>query len=163
MSTSQKAKKVLLALGISKISPAQVIANSEHYVLCMTGNAHFPSPSPTLAAVSAQTTVLQNAYTLSLQRTKGSVSAMHVQLDALKLLLKSLVSYVEGIANADPVNAVEIAQSSGIPEKKAAVHTPKTFSVKLGKVKGSVMLNTKAVKGGVYIYQMTTDPNNAAS
>ena len=88
---------------------------------------------------------------------------MHVQLDALKLLLKSLVSYVEGIANADPVNAVEIAQSSGIPEKKAAVHTPKTFSAKLGKVKGSVMLNTKAVKGGVYIYQMTTDPNNAAS
>jgi hypothetical protein len=70
---------------------------------------------------------------------------------------------VETIANADADNAAIIIGSSGFALKKPAVHGPKLFTVKPGKASGSVNLDSKAAKGAVYVYEMTTDPNTPAS
>jgi hypothetical protein len=163
MSTKQKVKKKLVALGLSHATPPQQIVNAKHYVQSMTGNADFPSPSPTLATVSAQVAALEAAYDLSLTRARGTVGAMHVQLQTLNNLLKALAAYVENIANADPANASKIIAGAGMNEHKAPVKAPKTFTVRNGKVKGEVILNSKAVVRGTYIYEMTTDPNTASS
>jgi hypothetical protein len=163
MSIASKVPIKETALLLSKQSPPQVSANASHYVQCMTGNANFPAPSPSLASVTALITALDNAYDVSLTRVRGSVSKMRVALKKLCISLKALAAYVESTANADPDNASNIIASSGMPEKKAKVRAPKGFTAKAGKLMGSVVLNTKAVKGSAYIYQMTTDPTNPAS
>ncbi|HEV7230789.1 MAG TPA: fibronectin type III domain-containing protein, partial [Bacteroidia bacterium] len=81
----------------------------------------------------------------------------------LALSLKTLSGYVEGIANLDPVNAENIIISAGMAVKKPSVHGPKLFTVKPGKAAGSVNLDSKAEKGAVYVYEMTTDPNTPTS
>jgi len=42
--------------------------------------------------------------------------------------------------------------------KKPSIRKPKIFSAKAGNIEGDVILNSKAVKRGAYIYQMTSDP-----
>jgi hypothetical protein len=163
MSSKPKVKKVQSALGLAHLSVPQMLANAQHYVQQMTGNANFPSPTPTLASITTQIGVLTNAYNLSLTRVKGSVETMHLEEKILHSMLTPLAAYVEGIANADPVNAVKIFLSSGMPQKRTAVHNPKTFTVVNGKLKGSVVINSKATRGATYIYQMTTDQTNAGS
>jgi len=163
MSTTPKVLKKLVALNLTKLTPPQVVALANHCVTQMTGNAHFPTPSPTLATVTAQATALDNAYNLSLTRAKGSVSAMHTQLKQLNVLLKLLAAYVESIANADPQNAETIIVSAGMEVKKPAVRTPKTFTALPGTLKGTVKLDTKAARETAYIYQMTTDQTNVLS
>ncbi|HXC05766.1 MAG TPA: hypothetical protein VNZ86_13485 [Bacteroidia bacterium] len=160
---SKKVAKKLAALYLSKLTPPQVVALAEHCVAQMTGNAHFPAPNPALSTVTAQATALSNAYNVSQTRARGTVGAMHVELKKLDVLLKLLAAYVESIANADPLNAEIIIQSAGMIVKKPAARAPKTFTAIPGKLKGQVILNTKAAKQSAYIYQITTDPNTGNS
>ena len=163
MSTTTTLPKKSTALGLSKQSVSQILTSSNHYVQCMTGNSHFPAPSPTLAAVAAQILVLTAAYNTSLTRAKGAASKMHVELNALKVLLKGLAGYVETEANADPQNAENIILSAGMPVKKASVKLPKTFTAVAMKTPGVVRLNSKATLRATYVYEMTTDPNTAST
>jgi hypothetical protein len=156
MSTTTHIRKWQIALRLARLSTPQLLANARHYVDSMTGNPYFPSPTPDLASIAAQITVLNDAYVLSLERTIGTVAAMHVQRDILCLKLKSLAAYVEHVANADPVNGSTIIQKAGMPEKRHMTRAPKVFSATIGTVKGQVILDSKAVKGGVYIYQIST-------
>ena len=160
---SNKPKKQVVALGTSKLSVPQLIANTRHYVAGMTGNSNFPNPNPTLASVTAQVNLVETDYDISLTRVKGSVSKMKAEVRSLMILLKALAAYVEGIANANSDHAADIIASAGMPLKKPAARAPKTFSVKQGTLSGTVVLNTKAVVHSAYIYQMTIDPTNAAS
>ena len=163
MSTKPKIIKHLAALGLSKLTPPQIVANANHYAQQMTGNAHFPQPSPALADVTTQSKVVETAYALSQTRARGSVSKMHVEVKGLARLLKGLAAYVETIANADPDNAENIIISAGMPVKKHKTVVPKTFTAKAGKNPGTVVLNNKAIPHAINIYQMSTDPNNPAS
>ncbi|MFI5151334.1 MAG: hypothetical protein ACHQRM_16505 [Bacteroidia bacterium] len=164
MSTpSKRVPKKLAAQYLAKLTPPQVVALANHYVTQMTGNPHFPAPSPGLSAITAQANALDTAYNTSLTRTRGTVGAMHIELKKTDVQLKLLAAYVESIANADPQNAEVIIQSAGMTVKKPAARAPKTFTAIPGKLKGQVILNTKAVKQTAYIYQMTTDPNTPSS
>jgi hypothetical protein len=163
MTAKAKAKKKLVALSTSKLTTTQIIANAQHYVGQMTGNAHFPTPNPALALITTQADATQKAYDTSLTRIRGSAGIMHTELKKLTIDLKLLAAYVENVANADPDNAESIINQAGMMVKKPSVRKPKTFSADPGKAPGSVLLNTKAEKGGVYLYEMTTDPNTASS
>jgi hypothetical protein len=164
MSIKQKVIRLLVALGLSKLSPAQISANAKHYVQKMTGNTLFPAPSPTLAALNAQIAAFDAAYNTSLTKARGTVSAMRSEEKSLKILLKGLAVYVETVANADPDHAASIIEDgAGMPLKKPSVRKPKTFTVRNGTEKGTVLLDSKAVRGSVYLYEMTTDPNTPSS
>jgi hypothetical protein len=82
---------------------------------------------------------------------------MHVELSTLKVLLKGLAGYVEVIANADPANAENIINSSGMPVKKASARPPKIFTAVAMKTPGVVRLNSKATLRASYVYEMTSD------
>jgi hypothetical protein len=149
-----------VALLLSKKSIPEIITSSRHYVSCMTGNTHFPNPSPTLATLSVNISTVEAAYQASLSGTRGTKGLMYLQLKTLEISLKLLAAYVEATANVDAVNAENIIQSSGMQVKKASVRQPKIFCAKPGKIEGDVILNSKAVKRGAYIYQMTKDPSH---
>jgi hypothetical protein len=161
MSTKTKVKKKMVALMLAKVSVPQLVADARHYVQSMTGNAHFPNPSPALTDVSTNATALEAAYAVAQTKVKGAAERRDVEVRALHLKLKGLAVYVEGIANTNPDLADTIIASAGMQEKKAAKVTQHVFSVKLGAKPGEVLLSTKGVKRGVYIYEMSADPNLA--
>ncbi len=158
MTTVKKNRKFVAVLGLGKLTTVQISAKAKLIVSKMTGNVHFPTPTPTLTAVTAQIAVLDADITTALTKAKGTASPMHVATQALESQLRMLAGYVQNIANADQENGVSIIQSAGMDVRKPAARTPKTFSAKVEKVPGEVLLNTKAVPRSSYIYQMTTDP-----
>jgi hypothetical protein len=163
MTSKPKVIKHLVALNLSKLTPLQAITDTNHYVTQMTGNLHFPNPTPSLASITAQSVILDKAYAFSLTRAKGSVAKSNTELKTLKRLLKALGNYVETEANADPDNAASIILTSGMLLKKAGQRPPKVFEVIAMKIPGSIKLSTKSAKGAIYIYERTTDPSNPNS
>jgi hypothetical protein len=164
MSTHSKIVKRLVSLGVSKISVVQLISDARSYVTHMTTNAAtFPNPSPTLAAITAQTNLLETDYNISVTRVRGSVAKMRTEEKKLIILLKGLASYVETVANADSDHALDIIPLAGMNVKKSPIRKPRVFTAVNGKLKGTVALSTKGISRGTYIYQMTIDPNTVAS
>jgi hypothetical protein len=150
--------KRTVALLLSKKSVPQIITDANYYISCMSGNTHFPNPSPTLATLAINVANVQAAYQTSLTGARGTKGLMYAELKTLEISLKLLAAYVEANANIDAVNAENIILSAGMRLKKPSIRKPKVFSAKPGDIEGDVVLNSKAVKRGAYIYQMTTDP-----
>jgi hypothetical protein len=162
MSTPKMSEK-LVALLVSKKPIATLIADVRHYVQSMTGNVHFPTPNPALSVVTAANNTLETSYDAAQLKTKGFAQKRNADLKALKIQLNLLAAYVVSIANQDPNNAENIILSAGMALKKHTPPQPKVFTVKQGKLSGSVNLDSKAQKRAFYIYQMTTDITNPAS
>jgi hypothetical protein len=159
MTTKPKVIKHLVALHLANLKPQQALVDSRHYVVQMTGNSHFPNPTPSLASITTQTDILDKAYAFSLTRAKGSVAKSNTELKTLK----ALGSYVETEANVDPDNSASIILSSGMFVKKSSPRPPKVFQVIALKQPGSIRLDNKAEKNAVYIYERTTDLNNPSA
>jgi len=160
MNKIKKALKRVVVLGLKDISVPQLMVNTKHYLQKMRGNAAFASLTAELRVIAAQLAKLETSYAVSQSRQRGTVDQMHTERKTLEVLLKGLGGLVEVIANSDPENALNIIESAGMVARKLPNTVPKQFSVKAGKEPGSVILNTKAMKRGTYIYEMTTDPNN---
>jgi hypothetical protein len=164
MSTIKKEPKHVAVLDLTKLTVPQILLKATNIVTKMTGNVHFPTPTPTLAAVSAAITLASDALATAQTKAKGTASPMHAAVKALEILLKQLLAYVETTANADEANGVAIIESAGMSVRKTATRKPKVFTaVNIPLSPGSVLLNTKSVPRSVYHYQMTTDPNTGSS
>lgn len=162
MTTTKKVPKVIAILGVSKLTIPLQLIKAKEILGKMTGNVHFPTPSPALASIQTQLDKATAAMQAAQSKTKGTNSPMHEAARALIVLLDQLATYVSGIANADGANAISIVESAGMNVKKHASHLPKSFTAVAGKTPGSVSLSTRAIKGSVYIYEMSPDPTNVS-
>jgi len=92
MSTSKIVKtnkRSIVALKLPVSVPA-LIAYSQQIVKAMTGNPAFPTPAPTLAAVTAAIDDLQAAESAAISRVKGAVLTRNEKKTALVMLLEQL-------------------------------------------------------------------------
>jgi hypothetical protein len=164
MTAKPKLPRPVVALGLSKESAVTVTSLARHYVDCMTGNTYFPSPLPSLSTISAQIAVVLSKYNLSLTKARGSSEALETELRKLRIMLKLLAAYVENIARENDVGlAGAIILGSGMNIKNAAGRLNNTFEVKAGDAPGTAKISTRAQYDSVYLFHMTTDPNNATS
>jgi hypothetical protein len=163
MNTKPKAPKAIAVLNLHNRSVLQTISDARHYVAQMTGNVLFPNPTPALVDLSNKINALEAAYNVALTRVKGSTLTMHTELDALRVMMKTLAAYVEGIANSNQATAANTIAAAGMIAKKRSAHVSKGFRVLMGSLSGTVKLSTTAAKRGAYIYQMCTDPANPAN
>lgn len=157
---TQKVRLKLVALRLDRKSVLQVIADAQHYVLCMTGNPYFPSPEPSLSSVALLTDQLEAAQQAALSRAKGLVTQRDVIRKKLELMLTTLGGYVESTANhtGDPDIASVIIASSGMEERKFTPRTAKAFKAEQGPVSGSVALCCPARRRSVFFYEMSETP-----
>jgi hypothetical protein len=139
VSTQQKTHKPVAALMLPR-RIQQLIAYARAIVAAMTGNAAFPTPAPTLAAVTAAIDALANAETTALTRAKGAAAVRNEKLTALVALLRQLVRYVQNVADVSAENGTSIIESAGMSVKKAAVRKPRVFGAATGPVSGSAKL-----------------------
>jgi hypothetical protein len=150
-------KQYFVRLNLPKPVPA-LVKYSLAIVQAMTGNPSFPSPAPTLAAVTAATNALEAAETATLARTKGSVPVRDEKRAALVTMLRQLGAYIQTVADATPETAVSVIESAGVGVRKTAVRKPRVFDVKQGPVSGSASLvAATAGKRSSYEWETSTD------
>jgi hypothetical protein len=135
-----------------------LITYAQGIVKSMTGNVAFPSPAPTLAAVTEAINELQTAETAALARTKGAVAIRNEKRTALITMLQQLRGNIQSVADADPETSASVIQSAGVALRKTAVHARRTFAAKFGPTSGSVHLTAElAARRASYEWQYSTD------
>lgn len=139
-------RRIIAVLKLSK-KVAQAIQQARLIIQSMTGNANFPTPTPTLASVSTHIDALENAQLAALTRAQGTVEARNAALALVAEDLRDLTFYVQTIADANPANSEAIIESAGLAVKRISPRTPVEFEAKNSTISGTVLL--KAKSGGV--------------
>lgn len=135
-----------------------LIVFSQSVITKMTGNASFPSPTPTLAVVAQATNDLATAETAANARTKGAVSSRNEKKAALLTLLRQLMGYVQSVADANVEQGASIIESASFSVRKTTAHKPRVFDAVQGAVSGSAKLVTAtAARRASYEWQSSTD------
>jgi hypothetical protein len=146
MTTANKSiHRVTISLSFpKKISDFILYANN--IAQKMTNNPEFPTPTPTVAAITAAVVDLQSSETSALSRAKGAVAVRNEKRTVLVGLLQQLRGYVQGVADATPENAASIIQGAGLAVRKVPTHKARTFEAETGAVSGSAKVT--AVSAG---------------
>jgi hypothetical protein len=149
------------AIAVLKLSNKvkSLITFAQSVTTAMTGNATFPTPSPTLAALQADIEALVTAETAVVGRTKGAADTRNAKLAVVKADLESLKNYVQNVVDAsNPANAESIIGSAGMAIRKVTLHDKPALAVKQGTVSGTVTLKAKAAATkAAYNWQYSTD------
>jgi hypothetical protein len=150
-----------VSTAVLKLSPRvkNVITFAQNVATAMTGNPHFPSPTPTLATFQADVAALNTAETAVLSRAKGAVETRNARLAVVRTDLDNLRSYVQGVAaQASPSDAEAIIESAGLTIRKVTARNKPALAAKQGSVSGTVTIAAKAVaKRAVYTWEYSTD------
>lgn len=104
-------------LGTARITPTALVEKGRNHVTKLTGNAAFPTPTPTLAALTAACDALDTAnQAFDFNRGKTEKEARDVAFDALLDLLRELAGYVQAHGNNDK----ELILSTGFDVRRIA-------------------------------------------
>jgi hypothetical protein len=151
-----------LKIGFSGLTVPEQIERARLIVTRMTGNAAYPTPSPTLADVSDAANALETAYNDSRNRDKNKVAIMKLRRKEMLFLIGQLAAYVQQASGADE----EKILSSGFdvrssnhshPVVAGEVHNVRvTDGSNSGKIKVSW---DKAANAVVYIVLVSTNPD----
>jgi hypothetical protein len=158
MSTSTKpTHRLTIALILPKIV-ALLIVFAENIVKRMTGNPYFPTPTPTLAVVTAAIDDLRAAEAAAVARTKGAASARNQKRTALVSQLHALRGYIQTVADADPGNAAAIIESAGVAIRKTPARPAQVLAAKPGRISGQATVTAPiAARRASYEWQYSTD------
>jgi hypothetical protein len=139
MSTPKTSHRSIVSLKLPR-APTLLTAFATGVVKSMTGNPLFPSPVPTLAAVTQATSELTAAEPAALSRIKGAVTTRNEKRTTLVALLLQLKAYVQAVADANVENGASIIQSAGLGVRKTTARKPRVFDALPGAVSGTVTL-----------------------
>ena len=152
-----------VALRLSKMTVPQKFQFARAVVVAMTGNAHFPTPAPSLVVITSDANNLEAAHTAAASHTKGTAAQTQAMVKVLQLSMQALAHYVENIANADPNNAVSIIESAGMQVKKTNAGKARILNV-LASAKGQVTLTCPVTARASYRWDIAMgDPTIEAN
>jgi hypothetical protein len=110
----------------------------------MTGNPHFPSPTPTVADFEAHIDAAAAASALVLIGPIGSAAQRDARFAEVQSDLEQLRTYVQRVADVSPGEARAIVESAGMSVKRPGLHDKPRLAIKAGLVSGSVVVVAKA-------------------
>jgi hypothetical protein len=147
--------RYLVALNLSRVT-AVYVKQCEAIVTKMAANSKWQGALLTQA--TAHVADLAEAQTAT---HKGSPKDTATRNDALGLVrsdMRQLKAMVQASADADPLNAQTIIESSGMSWVKRVIPPKPPLAVKHAKVPGASNLYAKKVKGAlIYQWQMSAD------
>lgn len=150
-------------LELGKMSVDQKVTKALTVVEKMTGNAHFPSPDPSLVDLYNRAQLLKTKQTAAEGGDHTKVAEMHEVESQLEIMLNNEAAYVAKVANADFENGESIIKSAGMEPKKERVTPVKGFTVKTNGT-GSVKLSTKSAgTRAAYEFEHTETPADDGS
>ena len=144
---------------LNRNNDAHLISKTDGILAAMTGNASYPTPTPTLAAI---TTAKEEFVTALADAIDGGVTltaAKNAKRAALVALLRLLASYVQVTSNGD----MTVLLSSGFPIQKpqrdpiGVLPAPAYLIVTLGPRSGELTASSNPVKGAaIYNWRVST-------
>lgn len=153
-----------LKIGFSGLTVPEQIERARLIVTRMTGNAAFPTPSPTLSDVSDAADALEIAYNDSRNRDKNKVAIMKLRRKEMLFLISQLAAYVQQASGADE----EKILSSGFDVRSSNHNHPvvagEVHNVRVTDGSNSGLIKVswdKAANAVVYVILASTDPNVA--
>lgn len=155
-----------LKMGLDGLKSVDLVAKSLTIETKMDGNASFPSPDPTLAAVTAKRQELETLMTKSSTGDREAIASRKVVFKELEAMLKKLAKYVSHLADG----IENVILSSGFEVKKQResmppVSRPEALKVLRSEKQGEVILRWNTSRGALsYIVETTTtDPANPST
>jgi hypothetical protein len=140
------------------LSVSALVTYSQNIVKRMTANPAFPSPTPSLGAITQAVDDLQAAEAAALARTKGAVATRNDKRTALVLLLKQLRAHIQMVADASSDNGAAIIESAGVAVRKATSRRARTFTARPGAISGSAkVIAPTASRRASYEWQYSID------
>src|ERR1041385_8895363 len=92
-----------VSLSFARKIDTDLIAFARNVITLMTGNAQYPTPSPTLKVIGTAVDALETAVHDALDGGKIAIATRNAARAELLSLLRQLASYVSGNCNADLV------------------------------------------------------------
>lgn len=104
-------------LGTTRITPTALVEKGRNHVTMLTGNAAFPTPTPTMAALTAACDALDAAnQAYDFNRGKTEKESRDVAFTALMDLVRELAGYVQANCN----NEKDLILSTGFDVRRIA-------------------------------------------
>lgn len=152
-----------IRLNLKQLPVTEKIAKAKKIVTALTGNATFPSPTPSLAAVNAAVNAYDAAFADSLaarQEVKTRNSDLEAKGVVLDQLMLQLAGHVESVAGADD----KLIHSAGMDTRAAAspsavVDAPLGVSATAADHDGEIDLSwARVVRAKSYLIEKSPDP-----
>jgi hypothetical protein len=153
-------KNARAVLNFAKLSDGNLEAVALSIIDHMSDNDNFPTPTPTIADVTAAVTEYTNALSAAKNRGKAEVELKNIKKNAMIPVLVSLAGYVTFVANGNrniiATSGFSITKDGKTPQTMAV---PVKFTVSAGLTTGEAISTVAGVKGvKKYVHQYTTDP-----
>lgn len=157
--------KVLKDFSTNSYSDSELIIKAGSIRECMTDNASFPDPSPTLAQLKDATDNFNAALVKAESGTKADKAAKNQMRETLEALLQLMADYVQRISKGDET----LILSSGFDVQKKSstvgpLEKPGGVAVKMGNNKGTAIVMCDVVPNSRYYEgEYTETPVTTAS
>ena len=149
---------------LNDATDSQLISDTSGIVQALTANAIYPTPTPTLAAVSTALAAFTHALAAAAEGGIPLTLAKNDARAALAGLLRELASYVQLACKGDLTKLL----TSGFPVQKAVrtpvgILPPPAVTVKLGSKSGDLAAKLAPMAGAaIYNWRVTTASSPAA-
>lgn len=151
--------KIKIKINFSRYTDSDLETVAGFILQSMTGNAHFPSPIPTLAELQTALTTYSTALVKAEDLGRLNVAEKRQARRQLELLLGQLGMYVMYIANGDEVILTSSGYSLAKEPEPQNIANPGNVTLGNGVSTGEMVASVKAVAGArSYIHQITADP-----
>lgn len=156
-----------IKLDLKSLSIPEKIDLARQIVKAMTGNPNFPTPTPTLASVTAASDALHTAHeeALAARQESKNKTAVQSQCDAdLEDELSRLSNYVASVSGGDEVLITEAGMSIESPASSSGeVGVTTSLNFRAGDSDGELSLKWEAVeRAGSYVVQRSLSAPPAA-
>lgn len=147
-------------LGFRKYTEANLLVIAQAILAALTGNAYFPTTTPTLAAFQTIISAYATALSAAKEGGKTNVAIKNQKKEELIAVLIALANYVTFTANGDEVMVI----SSGFPvtkqrEPMPPLGKPEILKVEDGANPGGLTITIAGMKAAkTFLYQHTQDP-----
>lgn len=148
-----------VSLGFTKLSDPQLIVFCDHVIDCMTGNADYPTPSPTLSSLQISLTAFQGAAAAA----KGGGVILTAQKNAARTTLidkvRTLAFYVQQECASDLATLLSSGyEATKAPTPVGVLPAPEGVTLNHGTLSGSLNLRANGLNNAAsYEMQKTTD------
>jgi hypothetical protein len=154
-----------VAINFAKLGDSSLVTKTEYIITSMTGNTHYPTPTPTIPVVQTAATAFQDTLAAATDGGKIKTAQKNAAREALLDLLRNLALYVQQHCQDDLATLL----SSGFearkePQPAGVLPAPEGATLLNGTLTGTLNLRSKPVTNArSYEAQTTTDVNKADS
>lgn len=128
----------------------------------LTGNASYPAPDPSLAAVTAAADAFTEALVKAGSGNRSDIAEKNARREELNNLLRNLADYVNFCAKGDRSILLTSGYSITRDPQTTVITKPENPEVINGNNSGELLVKVKGVKGAkAYMFEYTTDETQA--